>query len=83
MTQLADLLRSHIRATGPISVADYMAIALMHPEHGYYTHYPVFGAQGDFVTAPEISQIFGEIIGLALAQAWQDQGRPDAVLDPG
>ena len=54
----------------------YMGQCLMHPEHGYYTQARVFGAKGDFVTAPEISQMFGELIGLALAQAWLDQGGP-------
>lgn len=76
MTPLARLLAARIAATGPISLADYMADCLLHPEHGYYTGGQVFGAAGDFITAPEISQMFGELVGLALAQAWIDQGRP-------
>ena len=79
MTPLARILVRRIRATGPITVADYMAECLLHPEHGYYTTQDPFGAAGDFTTAPEISQMFGELIGLALAQAWMDQGRPGRV----
>jgi len=59
-----------------MTLADYMTACLLDPEHGYYTTGAPFGAGGDFTTAPEISQIFGEMIGLALARAWIDQGRP-------
>lgn len=87
MTPLARLLVERIREGGPIPVADYMAECLLHPLHGYYTTREPFGAAGDFVTAPEISQMFGELVGLALAQAWLDQGAPDpftlAELGPG
>jgi SAM-dependent MidA family methyltransferase len=76
MTPLGDLLIRRIRATGPITVADYMAECLLHPTLGYYTAREPFGAQGDFITAPEISQMFGELIGLCLAQCWLDQGAP-------
>lgn len=78
MTPLARLLMQRIRESGPISVADYMAECLLHPLHGYYTTREPFGAAGDFITAPEISQMFGELFGLALAQAWVDQGAPVA-----
>lgn len=80
MTALADLLKRRIATTGPITLADYMSEALLHPEHGYYTTRDPLGATGDFVTSPEISQMFGEMIGLCLAQAWIDQGRPKGVL---
>lgn len=80
MTTLADLLKRRIATTGPITLADYMSEALLHPEHGYYTTRDPLGAAGDFVTSPEISQMFGEMIGLCLAQAWMDQGRPNGVL---
>ena len=84
---LTDRLKSRIRASGPISIADYMTTCLLDPRDGYYTTRPPFGAKGDFITAPEISQMFGELLGLALAQAWVDQGRPDpfvlAELGPG
>ncbi len=84
---LAGRLLARIAADGPISVADYMTEALLHPEHGYYTTRDPFGRAGDFITAPEISQMFGELVGLALAQAWLDQGAPSgsvlAELGPG
>src|SRR6056297_2691121 len=87
MSALAGLLAARIRAAGPMSVADYMAACLTHPEHGYYTRRQPFGVAGDFVTAPEISQMFGELTALALAQAWLDQGAPSPValaeLGPG
>lgn len=73
---LGDLIAARIRADGPISVAEYMADCLLHPDLGFYTTRDPLGAAGDFTTAPEISQMFGELIGLALAQAWLDQGRP-------
>ncbi|MFM2349720.1 MAG: hypothetical protein RIR04_686, partial [Pseudomonadota bacterium] len=87
MTPLAQVLAARIRAHGPMSLADYMAECLLHPQFGYYTTQNPFGAQGDFITAPEISQMFGELLGLSLAQAWLDQGAPDpftlAELGPG
>ncbi len=87
MTALADLLARRIAATGPLTLADYMAECLLHPDHGYYATRDPFGAGGDFTTAPEISQMFGELLGLALAQAWLDQGAPApftlAELGPG
>ena len=78
MTPLARLLLQRIEASGPISLADYMADCLLHPQHGYYATRDPFGAQGDFITAPEISQMFGELLGLCLAQGWLDQGAPSA-----
>lgn len=87
MTALADLLIRRIAATGPLTLADYMADCLLHPDHGYYATRDPFGAAGDFTTAPEISQMFGELLGLCLAQAWMDQGAPApftlAELGPG
>ncbi|MGC9420120.1 MAG: class I SAM-dependent methyltransferase [Rhodovulum sp.] len=87
MTPLAALLARRIAATGPISLADFMADCLIHPEHGYYSTRDPFGAAGDFTTAPEISQMFGELIGLWLAQTWMDRGGPApftlAELGPG
>jgi SAM-dependent MidA family methyltransferase len=73
---LARLIRDRIARTGPIPVADYMAECLLHPRHGYYSTRDPLGAAGDFITAPEISQMFGELGGLALAQSWLDQGAP-------
>ncbi len=87
MTALGDLLIARIARTGPITLADYMADCLMHPEHGYYATRDPLGVKGDFITAPEISQMFGELIGLALAQSWLDQGAPNPItlaeLGPG
>ncbi|MCV3270583.1 class I SAM-dependent methyltransferase [Roseobacter sinensis] len=67
-------LCTRIAQTGPISLAEYMAECLLHPTEGYYTNRAPFGADGDFTTAPEISQMFGELLGLCLAQSWMDQG---------
>ena len=87
MTALAGILAARIAAAGPMSLADYMAECLLHPRHGYYTTRPPFGAEGDFITAPEMSQMFGELLGLCLAQYWLDLGRPApftlAELGPG
>ncbi|SDE16405.1 SAM-dependent methyltransferase, MidA family [Paracoccus isoporae] len=76
MTRLAALIADEIRRSGPISVARYMELCLLHPDHGYYATRDPFGRAGDFVTAPEISQVFGELLGLFLGQCWMDQGGP-------
>lgn len=76
MTPLARLIAARIAAAGPMRLDEYMQLCLLHPEHGYYATRDPFGTAGDFVTSPEISQMFGEMIGLALAQAWLDQGAP-------
>jgi NADH dehydrogenase [ubiquinone] 1 alpha subcomplex assembly factor 7 len=76
-----------IAEKGPLGVADYMAAALTDPEHGYYMGRDPLGAGGDFITAPEISQMFGELIGLWCADTWQKLGAPAKValveLGPG
>ncbi len=77
---LAARLARHIRVAGPLSVAAYMAIALHDPKEGYYARHSPIGAAGDFVTAPEISQIFGELIGLWCAELWRRMGRPEPVI---
>jgi NADH dehydrogenase [ubiquinone] 1 alpha subcomplex assembly factor 7 len=86
-TPLDSLLKAQIAAQGPITLAEFMATCLLHPKHGYYTTRDPLGRAGDFITAPEISQMFGELLGLCLAQAWVDQGAPDrfilAELGPG
>ena len=63
-----------IKAQGPLSIATFFSECLLHPKYGYYTTRDPFGAQGDFTTAPEISQMYGEMLGLFLAQTWHDQG---------
>ena len=75
-TPLARLLAGRIAAAGPMPLDAYMAECLLHPRHGYYVTRDPFGRAGDFITAPEISQMFGEMLGLCLAQVWLDQGRP-------
>ncbi|MCE8007751.1 SAM-dependent methyltransferase [Aestuariivita sp.] len=77
---LLDLLVARITAQGPITVAEYMADCLLHPAFGYYATRDPLGAEGDFITAPEISQIFGELLGLGLAQSWVAQGRPQRII---
>ncbi|MCG8491703.1 MAG: SAM-dependent methyltransferase [Sneathiellales bacterium] len=87
MTPLASLLAERIKAEGPISLHDFMQEALFHPEFGYYVAEPPFGAKGDFVTAPEISQMFGELIGLWTVDCWAKLGAPSLInlieLGPG
>jgi NADH dehydrogenase [ubiquinone] 1 alpha subcomplex assembly factor 7 len=87
MNQLGRHLAERIRLHGPLSIADYMAAALGHPEWGYYISRDPFGGQGDFITAPEVSQMFGELIGLWCAERWRAMGAPErfilAELGPG
>ena len=87
MNPLGRHLAALIRAQGPLSVAQYMAEALNNPRHGYYARRDPIGMGGDFITAPEISQTFGEIIGLWCAATWETMGRPRPVrlveLGPG
>ncbi|WP_269930626.1 class I SAM-dependent methyltransferase [Aminobacter sp. HY435] len=78
MTRLKQRIVSLIDATGPISVSEYMAICLFDPEHGYYTTRNPFGVAGDFTTAPEVSQMFGELVAVWLLSAWQAAGCPAA-----
>ncbi len=86
-TPLAAKIKFLIEATGPMSVADYMALCLGDPEHGYYATRDPFGTRGDFVTAPEVSQMFGEIVGAWLVHVWRMIGAPAPVrlveLGPG
>ena len=76
MTRWSARIAALIAAQGPISVAQFMTLALHDPEAGYYATRDPFGAAGDFITAPEISQMFGEMLGLWCVQAWGDQGQP-------
>src|ERR1700745_3913374 len=80
-------IRRMIAVDGPMPVAAYMALCLGHPTHGYYATRDPFGRGGDFITAPEISQMFGELIGLWAAEVWRSVGSPDKValieLGPG
>ncbi|MSO68537.1 MAG: class I SAM-dependent methyltransferase [Pseudolabrys sp.] len=80
-------IRRRIAAAGPMPVGEYMTLCLAHPEHGYYTTRDPLGARGDFITAPEISQMFGELIGLWMAAVWKKMGAPENIriveLGPG
>lgn len=78
-TALARKIKSLILTNGPISVTDFFALCLADPEHGYYKTRNPFGRAGDFVTAPEISQLFGEMIGIFMVVAWQRHGEPKNV----
>lgn len=80
-------IAEEIRANGPMPVVRFFEIAVADPQDGYWQRRSIIGASGDFVTAPEISQIFGELVGLWCAGAWQSMGLPPAVrlieLGPG
>ncbi len=78
MTQLAHHIADLIRQDGPLALDVFMDLALAHPEHGYYRTRDPFGAKGDFTTAPEISQMFGELLGLWAVDMWQKLGSPSS-----
>jgi len=84
---LLPILRRLVAEQGPLTVAAYMALALGHPRHGYYRTRDPFGARGDFTTAAEISQLFGEALAVWTALMWASLGRPAPVnlveLGPG
>jgi NADH dehydrogenase [ubiquinone] 1 alpha subcomplex assembly factor 7 len=87
MTPLELDIRRRIAAAGPMPVGEYMALCLADPQHGYYITRDPLGAHGDFTTAPEVSQMFGELIGLWMVNVWQQIGSPESVriveLGPG
>jgi SAM-dependent MidA family methyltransferase len=80
-------IRRLISIAGPMPVAQYMATCLTHPTHGYYMVRDPIGAGGDFITAPEVSQMFGELLGLWAAAVWRQMGSPENIrlieLGPG
>src|SRR5262245_43632560 len=80
-------IRRRIAQGGPLPVAQFMELCLTDPEHGYYITRDPLGASGDFTTSPEISQMFGELIGIWAAAAWRSMGSPENVrlveLGPG
>ena len=86
-TTLESEIRRRIATAGPMPVADYMRLCLTDPEHGYYINRDPLGSGGDFITAPEISQMFGELIGIWLAAVWRQMGAPENIrlveLGPG
>lgn len=87
MTPLGQMIAARIATSRPMRIDEYMALCLGHPEHGYYMTRDPLGVAGDFTTAPEISQMFGEMLGGWMAQVWLDQGAPGefvlAELGPG
>jgi SAM-dependent MidA family methyltransferase len=87
VSPLESEIRRRIAAAGPMPVDEYMGLCLADPEHGYYTTRDPLGARGDFITAPEISQMFGELIGLWMTAVWKQMGSPAQVrvieLGPG
>lgn len=80
-------IRRRITTAGPMPVAEYIALCLFDREHGYYTTRDPLGVRGDFITAPEVSQMFGELIGLWASAVWKQMGAPENVrlveLGPG
>ncbi|MBI3275676.1 MAG: SAM-dependent methyltransferase, partial [Methylocystis sp.] len=87
MTALRDEIASIIAQHGPITLEHYMSLCLSHPTLGYYMTRDPFGPSGDFITAPDISQMFGELLGLWAIEAWRAAGAPSPVrlveLGPG
>ena len=73
---LGELIDLQLTQHGPMSIATYMGLALTHPRSGYYTGKDPLGAGGDFITAPEISQMFGELIGFFIVNLWQQMDEP-------
>jgi NADH dehydrogenase [ubiquinone] 1 alpha subcomplex assembly factor 7 len=69
-------IRRLIKSSGPMPVWRYMELCLMHPQHGYYVSRDPLGREGDFTTAPEVSQMFGELLGLWAASVWRAIGEP-------
>lgn len=86
-TPLEDEIARLIAADGPMRLDRFMELCLGHREHGYYMTRDPFGAAGDFTTAPEVSQMFGELVAVWCIGAWEGMGRPDALqlveLGPG
>lgn len=80
MTPLGREIATIIRETGPIGIDRYMALCLGHPVHGYYRTRDPLGTRGDFTTAPEISQMFGELIGAWVAWVHRAMGAPNPLL---
>jgi len=72
-------IAGRIRFRGPLTVAEFIGMANTHPEHGYYMHRDVFGREGDFTTSPEVSQVFGELVGVWCVACWEAMGCPPRI----
>ena len=87
MTPITQIITRYIKHSGPMPVSDVMRLALLHPQHGYYHRKPAIGKENDFITAPEISALFGLCIAAWVYRAWQEIGEPSTVplieLGPG
>ena len=79
MSELLQHIKARIESEGPLSLSDYMSEALFNPDFGYYMTRDPLGKRGDFITAPEISQMFGELIGLWCAVIWEKMGSPSKI----
>ncbi len=86
-TPLKSRITKHIKSSGPLPLAEYMHWCMADPKDGYYANQEAIGAKGDFITAPEISQMFGEMIGIWAVETWEALGKPSpfnlAELGPG
>jgi NADH dehydrogenase [ubiquinone] 1 alpha subcomplex assembly factor 7 len=86
-SSLQSEIKKLIKSSGPMPVWRYMELCLMHPQHGYYISRDPLGREGDFTTAPEVSQMFGELLGLWVASGWKAIGSPPVLrlveLGPG
>ncbi|MDH5722367.1 MAG: SAM-dependent methyltransferase [Alphaproteobacteria bacterium] len=80
LSSIEDVLRNKIKKGGAIDLAEFINIALYHPEFGYYMTRDPFGVDGDFITAPEVSQMFGEMLGVWLADIWMQMGKPKRIV---
>jgi NADH dehydrogenase [ubiquinone] 1 alpha subcomplex assembly factor 7 len=78
MPPLERIIRELIESEGPMRLDRYMSLCLGHPEHGYYMAQEPFGEDGDFITAPEVSQVFGELTGVWAVAAWAAMGQPNS-----
>ncbi|HKY94704.1 MAG TPA: SAM-dependent methyltransferase, partial [Kiloniellales bacterium] len=76
MSSLGERIARQIAASGPLTVAQFMALALLDPKEGYYRRAEALGRAGDFITAPEVSQVFGELLGIWCIEQWHRLGEP-------
>jgi SAM-dependent MidA family methyltransferase len=87
VTPLGERIARQIAASGPLTIAQFMALALLDPSEGYYRQAEAIGRSGDFVTAPEVSQVFGELLGVWCIEQWRRLGQPRSLklveLGPG